>query len=329
MGSYLKLLKTLWIIILWSLLGAVDRAAQEPVDPPRLRIEPAGKVDLGSLGPRERKVQRYTFTNTSSSPIALRVFDLSPGVTVAGPALRGPIAPRAAAELELRMDATDWLGFQSRNVRLGTDDPRQGTYYLPTEMVVRPDLTVDGARREFGDVAAPGSAQQAFTFTRETGEPVVLKVAQTLPPYLEMEAEEGHGSARLIFTLRPARIPPGVLLGFEQVRVETNAPQQRQFDLYLGWRIHHPIDAAPSRMVFMAGERSRVLTMTSHEGKPFRILKAEVEGAGFQVAGAPKGGDPRQVLTLLRTAEGQALATLVLSFQGEDEPLKIPLAYYP
>ena len=316
------------LVGLTVLLGASPLALA--VAPPRLKIDPPGKVSLGDLGPRERKLQRYTFTNTSPVPIRLRVFDLAPGVTVSGPALDGPIPGGTAAGLDLRVDASDWTGFQVRNVRLGTDDPGQGEYYLPMELWVRPDLTVDRPRRDFGDVAVPGSPQESFMFVRETKVPVVLKVTQPLPPYLELEQGEGQGAASLTFTLRTDRVPPGVRLGFETIRVETNAPLQPHFDLYLGWRLHHGIEASPSRLVFQkAEERALPLTLAGPKGRPFRLLDAQVEGAGFRVERPGPSLAPRQELTIVRTADRSARAMLVLTFQDEDLPLKVPLAYLP
>lgn len=300
------------------------------LDPPRLRVEPAGKLDLGELGPREPREQRYTFTNTSDRPISLRLFDLAPGVSVAGPALRAAIPARGAAELTLRVDPTDWVGHQTRNVRLGTDDPRQGHYYLPTELTVRPDLSVDGERRDLGDVAAPGAAQAVFRFTRETGQPVVLQVEQPLPPYLELDREQGRNSASLTFTLRTDRVEPGVLLGFERIKVTTNAPLQPRFDLYLSWRLHHPLQARPARVVFQARSRRTLqLDLSSHSGLPFRILRAEVAGKGFQVSRPASRPAPRQTLTIRRTGSAMAKAMLVLHCQGEPEPMRVPLFFLP
>lgn len=300
--------------------------------PARLSIQPSGKLNLGELGPLEKKSQRYTFTNTSTAPITLRVFDLSPGVTVEGGALQGPIAAKASAELILQVDPAGWVGHQSRNVRLGTDDPHQGNYYLPLEMRVRPDLAVDGDRRDLGDVAVSSSPQAVFTFTRETGAPVVLTVTQAPPPYLELDLQQGRNTAQLAYTLRTDRIPPGVLLGFERIAVTTNAPMQPTFDLYLSWKLHHAVDATPSRLVFADGAKaSLVLTLKGHAGAPFRILEAKVEGEGFRVDPPSEGPVAEQALTVHRLgkAQAQAQAMLVLRFEGEDRSLKVPLVYIP
>jgi len=315
------------------LVGSGPLPAHAPaveVDPPRLRIEPAGKVDLGSLGPRERKRQRYTFTNVSGAPLALRVFDLAPGVTVDGPALRQPILPGAGAVLDVWVDATDWVGFQPRNIRLGTDDPRQGAYYLPTRMVVRPDLTVDPARLDFGEVRVPSSPRGTFRFRRETGTPVVLRVTQPLPPYLVLEQEGGQGAASLSFALRTRQVPPGATMGFERIQVATNAPLEPRFDLYLSWHLRRPIDPAPSRVVFQnARDRSLPVRLTALSGQPFRIQKAQVEGPGFEVDLPSATAGPLQEVTVIRTAQAAARAMLVLTFEGDFEPLKVPLAYLP
>jgi hypothetical protein len=198
------------------------------------------------------------------------------------------------------------------------------------EMTVRPDLTVNHARQEFGDVAVPGTPQEKFIFRRETGAPVVLRVAQELPPYLELEQGEGQGTASLTFTLRTLRVPPGVRLGFERIQVTTNAPLEPSFDLYLSWKLHHAIEAGPSRLVFQnADEHSLPLILKAASGKPFRILAAKVDGPGFQVEPPLPGPGARQELTIVRTTGVAARATLELTFQGEDAPLRVPLAYLP
>ena len=312
------------------LFAALTLLAPPAWNPPRLEVEPPGRVELGSLGPREAREQPYVFRNTSQAPISLRVLDLAPGVTVRGPALAGPIPPGAGAALTLRLDPSDWVGFQKRNVRLGTDDPGQGNYYLPVEATVRPDLAVDGPRREFGTVACFESPRQVFHFVRETGEPLALALASPLPPYVEGEVEAEGSRATLTFTLRPAGIQPGVELGLERIRVETNAPLQPGFDLYLGWRLRHAIEAEPARLVFQDPARPALsLTLTAMDGQPFRVLGARVEGEGFAPGPLPVGAAPVQVLEVRRTAGATSRAMLVLTFQGPESERRIPLAYLP
>ncbi len=307
----------------------VPAQARQPFAPARLRIEPGGRVDLGELGPLEVRILNYTITNASAAPVTLRVLDLSPGVTVAGPALQRPIPPSGAARLALRVDPADWVGPQARNVRLGTDDPGQGAYYLPIRMTVRADLTVDGQRRSFGDVAAHESPVVRFNFVRETGKPLALWLATALPAYLECEIRAEGPRAQLAFTLRPGRIPPGMRLGLEPVRVESNAPLQPGFDLYLEWRLHHAIEALPARLVFTGPEDTLPLRLKSRQGTAFRILGAVLEGDGFQLGPLPEGAAPEQVLRIRRTATTTCRAMLVLRCSGQDEPLRIPVAYVP
>lgn len=314
-----------FLLLLPFLLQPAPQAA-----PPRLRIEPPGRVDLGSLGPLERKEQTYLLRNTSADPLALRILDLSPGVTVAGPALAAPIPGGGAAALTLRLDPEGWQGFQTRNVRLGTDDPGQGDYYLPVKAVIRPDLTVDEARKGFGDVAVHESPRRDFLFTRESGAALALRLTTALPPYLEAESEPAGNRVRLGFTLRPGLVPPGVRLGVERLHVETNAPLQPAFDLYLGWSLHQPIEADPVRVVFQdPGQEAAPLRLTAMDGRPFRILAAEVEGPGFDVGPLPPGEAASQILELRRTAAAPARAMLVLTFQGREHRLRVPLAYLP
>ena len=302
----------------------------EPKAPPRLAILPAGPVDLGSTGPRERREQAYLLRNTSAGPISVRVLDLAPGVTVRGPALQGPLAPGAEAALTLGFDPSGWQGFQERSVRFGTDDPGQGAYFLPVKVFIRPDLTVDGIRRDFGDRAVFESPEQVFTFVRETGQALALRIADALPPHLEGEVVCSGNRAELRFILRPERVEPGVRLGLDLVRVESNAPLQPAFELYLSWRIHHAVDAEPSRVVFQDPDQFALeLRLAAHDGKPFLLVQAEVEGGGFQVEGLAPGAAGARVLTIRRTTHEAARAMLRLRFQGQDRDLRVPLAYLP
>ena len=321
-----------------GVLGAVAAVAAmaapvaKPPDPgpPRLAVEPAGRVDLGELGPLEHAEQRYRFRNLSARPIALRVHDLSPGVSVSGAALEGPIAPGAAGELVLHVDPAGWVGVQKRNVRLGTDDPHQGDYYLPVRMFVRPDLSVDGVRRSFGEVPVGACPEVVFRFARETREPLSLRVPGPLPDYLECHVRPGGPVRQLVCRFHPERVPPGMRMGLESLAVETNAPLQPRFDLYLEWRLRHPVEAEPSRLVVQA-EVPEVLELRlrAQDGAPFRILRAELEGAGFRLEEVPRAEAPEQVLKVRRVAAEPARAMLVLHFPGIPEPLRVPLAYLP
>jgi hypothetical protein len=313
-----------------ALAGLVAPArAAGPFAPASLRIEPAGRVDLGELGPLEIRTLSYRLGNLSAAPIALRVLDLSPGVRVAGPALERPIPGGGSARLDLRVDPEGWSGPQARNVRLGTDDPGQGSFYLPVRMTVRPDLTVDGRRRSFGDLGVNESPSSVFQFARETGKTLTLQVVTPLPAYLECELRSAGPRAELAFTLRPGRIPPGMGLGLDQVQVATNAPLEPRFDLYLEWRVHRPIEPIPQRLVFVQPEDTLVLRLRSRRGDPFRILGAELEGDGFQL-GRPSGtAAPEQALAVRRIATAPSRAMLVLRCSGQDEPLRVPVAYIP
>jgi hypothetical protein len=303
---------------------------QKPFAPPRLRIDPGGRVDLGELGPLETRTQSYTVTNTSAAAITLRLLDLAPGVSVAGPALEHPIPPMASKLLVLRVDPADSVGPQARNVRLGTDDPGQGSYFLPIRMKVRPDLTVDGERRTFGDVGFRESPEAVFSFARETGKPLAVRIVTGLPPHLEGEVRAEGAGAQVAFTLRPGRIPPGMRLGLERVRVETNAPLQPSFDLYLEWRLHHAIEAAPQRVVFADPEPDTlVVRLKARNGVPFRILGARLEGEGFQLGPLSRSSAPGQTLSVRRTTTVPSRAMLVLECSGEEDPLRIPIAYLP
>jgi len=295
-----------------------------PLDPPRLRIEPAGELDLGSLGPSERRGADYLIRNASPGPLGLRVLDLPPGVAAEGPALDAPLPGGGSARLRLLFDAGGREGLQLLDVRLGTDDPRQGRYRLPLRAFVRPDLSVDGAHRDLGSFLAHESPAAVFAFRRESGAPVVLRLLAAAPPHLDPGIETSPGRATLTLGFRAARVEPGARLGLDRLRVEAD-PGRPPTELTVAWRFRHAVDAAPTRAVF-TDPRARTLTLVltgPGAGAP-RIAWMQVAGEGFRVLPLPGGR-----IRVERRVGTPARALLRLGFREQEEPLEIPLAYVP
>lgn len=299
-------------------------------DPARLEITPRGRVKIPSLGPREKKTLHYTFRNLSSAPITLRVVDLAPGVTLEGAALQQPIPGGGTAPLSLTVDPTGFTGWQRRNARLTTDDPRQGDYLLPVDLTIRPDLTVDAPRKGFGEVGSHERPELVFRFTRETGDPTQLRVVSPLPDHLTSEvAFEGKVTELKLF-LHPPKVALGVALGLETLLVETNSPLEPKFTLYADWTLRRAVEASPARLVFLDPAKAvQALALSRRDGKPFAIAEARVEGDGFKVGPLPRGKSVRHRLQVKRVAAEETRATLFLKFVDEAETLAVPLAHLP
>lgn len=310
--------------------------APAPLDPPRLDLAPKGRVDLGSVGPQEVRTVTYQVTNRSAAPLALRILDQSPGVTLAGPALAGPLGPGATAAMTLRVDPAGFVGWQARNVRLGTDDPRQGHYYLPVGMTVRADLTVDRPRASFGGVALHESPEQVFHFKRETGAPTQIRLTAPIPPYLEVELPElkagpagGPAEGDLRVILRPGAVPPGMRAGLERLHLATDAPLQPAFQLYVDWRLDLPAIVDPARVVFLSDREARAsVRLGSLDGQPLRPVRIWIQGAGFRLEPPPPAA-PVLDLVVVREAMDPASALLCVQLPGDAPLLKIPLLYRP
>lgn len=229
--------------------------------------------------------------------------------------------------VKVKVDPSGLLGPVKGAVRLGTDDPSQPNYILRYDMMVRPEVTVDAERKSLGEVAPHESPELGFRFQREGGDPLKLALASEVPPYLDVELVPGNEAADLRVTLRPARLKPGVSAGLEVLKVATNGPKQPLFTLYVDWRIAFPVIAKPSRLVFTERKTTLLaLELISRNGKPFRILRTEVQGAGFQVLDTPTAEAARQVLRIRRTGTAQE-ALLVIHGTNLDEPLKVPLRF--
>ena len=309
----------------------------KPIRKFRFAVTPDMIQHLGSVGPKEVRTLTWELKNISDKPISFRVLDTAPGVRVPeGPFLK-PWQPGESRKIALTSDASDFLAYQRRAVRLEPDDPSQPRYILRWDMMVRPEMAVDTASKSFGEVAPHESPLLAYTFNREGGGPAEIRLESKLPDYLESEILAEGAKARLQLTLRPSKLKPGMQAGLELLKVSTNAPKQPIFDLTLAWKLKLPILAIPSRVVWDEPKiRGFKLEVKSRDGKPFRILEARIEGPKdkqgndlFTHGEVPMEAAPSHVLKLQCFADLECKAMLFLTCSGVDAPLQIPLSWLP
>ncbi len=303
----------------------------------RFIVSPDSIQHLGSVGPKEVRTLTWELKNTSPKPISFRVLDTAPGVRVPeGPFLK-PWQPGEARTIEVSSDASDFLAYQRRAVRLEPDDPSQPRYILRWDMMVRPEMAVDAANKSFGEVAPHESPLLSYTFTREGGGLAEIRLETKLPDYLESEVIADQAKATLQLTLRPSKLKPGMQAGLELLKVSTNATKQPVFDLTLAWKLKLPILAIPSRVVWDEPTiRGFKLEVKSRDGKPFRMLEARIEGPRdkqgndlFTHGELPTEAAPSHVLKLQCFADLDCKAMLFLTCSGLDAPLQIPLSWLP
>lgn len=315
------------LLLLQPLPPPALAGAQGALPPARIEVTTPFPVRLGSVGPREVREAVFGLRNLHDRSFRLRVLDLSLGTSLDEAQLAQPLQPGEVRTVRVRVDASGLQGSVKGAVRLGTDDPAQPTYILRYDMVVRPEVSVDAERRSLGEVAPHESPEARFRFVREGGEPLRLALGGTLPGHLDAELVHAGVSADLRVTLRPDRLEPGVTAGLEVLQVASNASAQPLFTLYLDWRLALPVVATPSRLVF-ADLATTVLTLAlgARDGRPFRILGAEIQGQGFELLDRPGAEAVRHQLRI-RRAGGGARALLVLDCSNLKVPLKVPLRF--
>ena len=292
----------------------------------RYVVRPWTLVELGSVGPTEKAQHQWELENLSDAPLAFKVADLSPGVVVLDDPFKDPIPAHAKRAFKIQVDATGWEGYQRRGIRLVSDDPKQPAYKLLFDMTVRPDLSVDDYTRKLQGVAPYESPQAVFTFKRETGELLELKLASQLPPYVDADVVPKGASAEVRLTLRAAKVPTGQLSGLEILKVTTNAPKQPSYDLYLDWSIKLPVTPAPSRVVFDDPKVAEA-TLKLEGDKPFKILSADLQAQGFELEPIPTGEAKIHTLKVRRVKADAKDGALVLTLSGVEDPLKVPVIW--
>ena len=299
----------------------------EGVPPARIELTTPFPVHLGSAGPREVREAVFGIKSLHDRPFRLRVLDLSLGVSLDPAELAEPLQPGDVRMVRLKV-ATDGLeGLVKGAVRLGPDDPAQPTYILRYDMEVRPEVRVDSLRKSFGDVARHERPEVRYRLTREGGEPLKLVLASTVPAYVDAELVHEGATAELRLRLRPERLPPGMTAGLEVLKVATNGPRQPLFTLYLDWRLATAVVPSPSRLVFADRKSKQLeLELTARDGKPFRVLRATVQGKGFRLLDAPGPESLRHRLRIRRTGSTPE-AMLILQCSNMDEPLRVPLKF--
>lgn len=307
----------------------VDQAPvqPDPIPPARIELTTPFPVRLGSVGPREIREAVYGIKSLHDRPFHLRVLDLSLGLSLDEAQLASPLQPGEVRMVTVKVDPAGLVGPVKGAVRLGTDDPGQPNYILRYDMMVRPEVTVDAERRSFGEVAPHESPELGFHFRREGGDPLKLVLASEIPAYLDAELASSDEGSDLRLTLRPRRLKPGVTAGLEVLKVATNAPKQPLFTLYVDWRLALSVVPEPARVVFTEPKTTLLaLELRSRDGKPFRILRTEIQGRGFQVLDAPGPEAARQVLRIRRTGTSPE-ALLRITCSNLEGSLDVPLRY--
>ncbi len=304
----------------------VPQAAPAPPRKFRFRVEPDTIQHLGDMGPRESRTLTYVVVNQSDKPMAFKLGDLAIGTTAEVKELATPLAPGDRRTFTLTFSTEGFVGYQRRAARLENDDPAEPRFVARVDMTVRPDLTVDATRKELGAVAAHESVESVFTFARETGDPLELKLLSPVPPYLDGELTTKDAKGELRLTLRPSRLKGGQASGLEIFKVATNAPLQKEFTLYLAWKLKLPVELEPARLAFDSlKERHASLTLKSD--KPFRIESLEFDRKAYELAGQTHGDLKEHRITLFRKGIPQAESPLTLRLSGVAEPLVVPILF--
>jgi hypothetical protein len=301
-------------------------AAPAPARKFRFRVEPDTIQHLGPVGPREPRTLAYDVINQSDKPLAFKLGDLAVGTTVEASALATPLAPGDRRRVTMTINPEGFVGYQRRAARLEPDDPAEPRFVLKADLTVRPDLTVDATRRELGAVAPHESVETAFTFTRETGDPLELKLLTKPSPYLDAEVTIKGGTGELRLTLRPALLKGGQASGLEILKVATNAPLQRDFLLYLSWRLKLPVELEPARLAFDS-LKERHASLTLRRDTPFRIESLEFDRRAYELAGQTHGEAKEHRITLFRKGIPKAESPLTLRLSGVPDPVVIPILF--
>ena len=306
---------------------ASQGATSEVAPPARIEMITPFPVHLGSVGPRETREASYGIRSTHDRPFRFRLLDLSLGLSLDEVQLAESLKPGEVRTVRIKVDPTGMEGFIKGGVRLGTDDPTQPNYILRYDMTVRPEVAVDAERKSFGEVAPHESPELRFRFTREGGDPLKLVLASEIPAHLDAELIHEGQSADFRIALRPGRLKAGAMMGLDIIKVATNGPRQPLFILYLDWRLAMPVIATPSRLVFSNAKTTLLgLELTARDGKPFRILKAEVQGKGFEVLDLAEAESARHVIRVRRLSQATE-AMLLLEFSNQESVLKVPLRF--
>jgi hypothetical protein len=210
---------------------------------------------------------------------------------------------------------------------LQTDDPQQGLYGLPVEASIRPDLSVDAARKRFPAISQKEHPSLSFAFSRETGEALTLSV-ETLPAHLKAEVQTFGARAEVRLQLDPDRIPADQLEGLEILKVRTNVEDQPEWTLFAAWTLTPPLLSEPVHLVF---HRQEVLEIQLHrpDGKPFALESVLVEGDDFEVRTWSRSLNPKQTVVLGRRRAAGSKGSLKLLIKGEARSVNLPLVNLP
>jgi len=273
-------------------------------------------------------VLEYRIRNLSALPIRLNPEDIPSGLKAEGPALVQPIEAGASAELRVELDASQQQGWYRRRIKLRTDDPRQGFYVLPLEATIRPDLSVDASRKRFPLIQDGRISRLVFTFVRETGAPLALKLAEEPAAYVKALIQEQGPRAELRLEIDPAALPPGRKEGLEILKVKAQVPGQEDWTLYAAWERVPLLLCDPERLVFR-GRDQLELKFRKPEGAAFEIGEARILGEDFEILERSRGVAADHRILLQRKRKADSRGELRIRLRDMDTELVFPVANLP
>jgi hypothetical protein len=248
---------------------AASLAVAQPVrsegPPPKLELLGQPVYNFGTMPKHAKSAHTWEIKNAGQGPLQVWLQESSCSCTVAKLDKKGvsdeaqatvEVPPGQSTPIEVSWDTREWSSF-TQTATLGTNDPEQPSItlairgkvlaavaVLPSEMVSFPAMTSEDTRSETVSVVSPDRADWKLT-KLATSRPDVIVARATPLTAQEVKSLQVAGGYHVVVTVKPG-MPPG---GFhEQLRIQTDHPNQAELRVPILGKVTGPISAAPERL---------------------------------------------------------------------------------
>lgn len=283
----------------------------EPLPPttgPRITFD-TGQVDFGQITDESPQEFEFRFTNTGTQTLTITNATGSCGCTV--PALdKRDYAPGESGVIKVSFNPHNRRDAQNTQVTVSSNDPNFPNANLQIRAFVNPILRQDPMAVSFGQVRKGGSGMQRVTITsrreglRPTGVTVANSFVQAQLGETKVVEQNGQNVEQTIVELLlPRNAPPGQFNGM--IVVNTSDPARTLNVAFFG-EVLGDVAFSPPNVSLGGIMPNQVVTgqvrLTSRDGKPFRVVKAE---------DVPQGSRSNFVVTVSEDASVQPPAYVI------------------
>jgi hypothetical protein len=267
------------LIILTSPKDELKADTKEEVTTVKARIHfPEPIFDFGSVWQGENVTHNFKFQNVGDDTLKISKVRASCGCSKAE-ASTNKIPPGRFGEIEVAFKTGGYLGRQTKNISVYSNDPTNPVVKLQLKGEVKMEVEVRPSYLSFGSIPKHTQATGQFEVIQRGEQELIIERVTTNKESLKIDSvEKQERGGKNIYSVKVSfngDAPVGNLL--ERVEITTNLERRKTILVPVRARILGDIQLSPERLMFKvpAGTKRIFPVIISTKGDNFEILKIE------------------------------------------------------